>query len=145
MDKPVKQISVFLENKAGRLADVTRVLGSNKIDINALSIADTTHFGILRLIVNDPDSAEKILRDEGFTVSSSPVLAIAIEDTAGSLSVALDVLNEKEIGIDYIYAFVGRTQSKALVVFRVEDITAATAVLTAAGITVLKDEEVYSL
>ena len=141
----VKQISVFLENKAGRLADVTRVLGSNKIDISALSIADTTHFGILRLIVSDPDTAETILRDAGFTVNSSPVLAIAIEDTAGSLSTALDALNEKQIGVDYIYAFVGKTQTKALVIFRVEDIPAATAVLTAAGITVLKDEEVYSL
>jgi hypothetical protein len=141
----VKQISVFLENKAGRLADVTRVLGSNKIDISALSIADTTHFGILRLIVSDPDTAETILRDAGFTVNSSPVLAIAIEDTAGSLSTALDTLNEKQIGVDYIYAFVGKTQTKALVIFRVEDIPAATEVLTAAGITVLKDEEVYSL
>jgi hypothetical protein len=141
----VKQISVFLENKAGRLADVTRVLGSNKIDISALSIADTTHFGILRLIVSDPDTAETILRDAGFTVNSSPVLAIAIEDTAGSLSTALDALNEKQIGVDYIYAFVGKTQTKALVIFRVEDIPAATEVLTAAGITVLKDEEVYSL
>lgn len=141
----VKQISVFLENKAGRLADVTKVLGSNKIDISALSIADTTHFGILRLIVNDPDAAEIILKDAGFTVSSSPVLAIAIEDTAGSLSIALDALDAKAIGVDYIYAFVGKTQSKALVIFRVEDIPAATKVLTEAGITVLKDEEVYSL
>ena len=141
----VKQISVFLENKAGRLADVTKVLGSNHIDISALSIADTTHFGILRLIVNDPDTAEKILREAGFTVTTSSVLAIAIEDTAGSLSVALDALNEKQIGVDYIYAFVGKTQSKALVIFRVEDIPAATTVLTDAGITVLKDKEVYSL
>lgn len=145
MTMSVKQISVFLENKAGRLADVTKVLGSNKIDISALSIADTTHFGILRLIVNDPDSAEVILRDAGFTVSSSPVLAIAIEDTAGSLSIALDALDAKEIGVDYIYAFVGKTQTKALVIFRVEDIPAATKVLTEAGITVLKDEEVYNL
>lgn len=141
----VKQISVFLENKAGRLADVTRVLGSNNIDISALSIADTTHFGILRLIVSDPDAAENILRDAGFTVSSSQVLAIAIEDTAGSLAVALDALNAKGIGVDYIYAFVGKTQSKALVIFRVENIPAAIEVLTKAGITVLKDEEVYSL
>ena len=124
----VKQISVFLENKAGRLADVTRVLGSNNIDISALSIADTTHFGILRLIVSDPDAAENILRDAGFTVSSSQVLAIA-----------------KDIGVDYIYAFVGKTQSKALVIFRVENIPAAIEVLTKAGIAVLKDEEVYSL
>ena len=141
----VKQISVFLENKAGRLADVTKVLGNNNIDISALSIADTTHFGILRLIVNNPDNAEIILRDAGFTVSSSPVLAIAIDDEPGALSVALEALTSQGIGVDYIYAFVGKTQSKALVIFRVEDITAASCVLTNAGITVLKDEEVYSL
>ena len=141
----VKQISVFLENKAGRLADVTRVLGANHIDISALSIADTTHFGILRLIVNDPDKAEQILKDEGFTVNTSPVLAIAIEDTAGSLSKALDTLDSKEIGVDYIYAFVGKTESKALVIFRVENIEAAQNALKDADIMVLKDEEVYNL
>lgn len=79
----VRQISVFLENKAGRLADVAKVLGENNIDISALSIADTTHFGILRLIVNDPDRAEQVLRGNGFTVSSSPVLAIAVDDEPG--------------------------------------------------------------
>lgn len=141
----VKQISVFLENKAGRLADVTRVLGANHIDISALSIADTTHFGILRLIVNNPDKAEEILRNEGFTVNSSEVLAIAIEDTAGSLAAALDTLDSKEIGVDYIYAFVGKTDSKALVIFRVENIETAQVALREAGIMVLKDEEVYNL
>lgn len=141
----VKQISVFLENKAGRLADVTKVLGANHIDISALSIADTTHFGILRLIVNDPDKAEQILKEEGFTVNTSAVLAIAIEDTAGSLAKALDTLDSKEIGVDYIYAFVGKTDSKALVIFRVENIDAAQEALSAAGIIVLKDEEVYNL
>jgi len=92
----VKQISVFLENKAGRLADVTKVLGENHIDISALSIADTTHFGILRLIVNDPDRAEHVLRENGFTVSSSPVLAIAVDDVPGALSEALSAL-----GLEY--------------------------------------------
>ncbi len=142
----VAQISVFLENKAGRLADVTRTLGENGIDINALSIADTTHFGILRLIVNQPERAVTVLKGAGFTVNSSPVLAIAIDDEPGSLSKALDALNENHIGIDYIYAFVGRTQNKALVILRVEDsLEDAGAVLTKAGIQVLKDTEVYSI
>lgn len=142
----VAQISVFLENKEGRLADVTRVLGENGIDINALSIADTTHFGILRLIVNQPERAVAVLKGAGFTVNSSPVLAIAINDEPGSLSKALDALNENKIGIDYIYAFVGKTQNKALVIFRVEDsLEEAGAVLSKAGIQVLKDTEVYSL
>lgn len=142
----VAQISVFLENKAGRLADVTRTLGENGIDINALSIADTTHFGILRLIVNQPERAVEVLKDAGFTVNSSPVMAIAIDDEPGALSKALDALNENHIGIDYIYAFVGKTQNKALVIFRVEDsLDAAAKVLAEAGIQVLKDAEVYSL
>lgn len=142
----VAQISVFLENKAGRLADVSRVLGANGIDISALSIADTTHFGILRLIVNQPERAVTVLKDAGFTVNSSPVLAIAIDDEPGALSKALDALNENKIGIDYIYAFVGRTQSKALVILRVEgSLEEAGAVLSKAGIQVLKDTEVYSI
>lgn len=141
----VKQISVFLENKAGRLADVTKVLGENNIDISALSIADTTHFGILRLIVNNPDTAVEVLRETGFTVSSSPVLAIAVDDEPGALSKALEALTSNNIGVDYIYAFVGKTQNKALVIFRVEDTETAAVILTKANIMVLKDEEVYSL
>ena len=141
----VRQISVFLENKAGRLADVTKVLRENNIDISALSIADTTHFGILRLIVNCPDHAEQVLRDHGFTVSSSPVLAIAVDDRPGALSEALEALTTNGIGVDYIYAFVGKTKNKALVIFRVEDPTAAAAILRDAGVMVLKEEEVYSL
>lgn len=141
----VRQISVFLENKAGRLADVTKVLGENHIDISALSIADTTHFGILRLIVNDPDRAEEVLREKGFTVSSSPVLAIAIDDVPGALSEALEALTTSGIGVDYIYAFVGKTQNKALVIFRVENTEVAAELLRKAGILVLRDEEVYSL
>lgn len=142
----VAQISVFLENKSGRLADVTRVLGQNKIDISALSIADTTHFGILRLIVNQPERAESVLRTAGFTVNSSPVLAIAIDDEPGALARGLDVLHDNRIGIDYIYAFVGKTQNKALVILKVKDsLEEAGAVLSKAGIRVLKDTEVYSL
>lgn len=141
----VRQISVFLENKAGRLADVAKVLGENNIDISALSIADTTHFGILRLIVNNPDRAEQVLRESGFTVSSSPVLAIAVDDEPGALSKALEALTTNGIGVDYIYAFVGKTQNKALVIFRVENTETASEILRQAGILVLKDEEVYSL
>lgn len=89
----VKQISVFLENKSGRLAEVTKILGENNIDISALSIADTTDFGILRLIVNDPDKAEKVLKENGFTVSSTNVIAIGVEDKPGGLSKALEILD----------------------------------------------------
>ena len=117
----VKQISIFLENKSGRLAEVTKVLGENNIDISALSIADTTDFGILRLIVNNPDKAEKVLKDNEFTVSCTSVIAIAVEDTPGGLAKALSILEEESIGIEYMYAFVGKADDEALVIIRVEN------------------------
>lgn len=141
----VKQISVFLENKGGRLADVTKVLGERGIDISALSIADTTNFGILRMIVNDPVQSEAILKDKGYAVRISEVLAIAVEDTPGALSKALDILERNDIEIEYIYAFIGKTDNRALVVLKVKDMDKASQVLTVANIYVLKDEEVYTL
>ena len=100
----VKQISVFLENKSGRLAEVTRTLASNNIDISALSIADTTDFGILRLIVNDPETAESVLNQNGFTVSCTSVIAVSVADKPGGLAVALDILDSEGFGIEYLYA-----------------------------------------
>ncbi len=141
----VKQISVFLENKEGRLADVTKVLGEQGIDISALSIADTTNFGILRMIVNDPVQAESILKNAGYAVRVSEVLAIAVEDTPGALSKALDVLEKNSIEIEYIYAFIGKTDNRALVVVKVKDMDKASRVLTDADIYVLRDDEVYTL
>lgn len=141
----VRQISVFLENKAGRLLGVTKVLGENKVDISALSIADTTHFGILRMIVNNPDLAEEVLKEQGYTVSTTDVVAIAIDDEAGSLSKALEALTDEDITIEYIYAFTGKTRNKALVVLKVEDTNMATRLLKDKGIEVLKESEVYSL
>jgi hypothetical protein len=141
----VKQISVFVENKTGRLAEVTQLLGENNIDISALCIADTTDFGILRLILNKPDEAEKILTDNGFTVSSTDVIAIAIPDTPGSLSKALKTLDSSSIGIEYMYAFVGKTTDEALVILRTENPETATEILETSFIRVLHDDEVYSL
>ncbi len=141
----VKQISVFLENKEGRLAEVTRVMGENHIDISALSIADTTNFGILRMIVNDPVKAESILKDHGYAVRITSVLAIAIEDVPGTLSVALETLDKNAIAVEYIYAFVGKTDSRALVVLKVSEMDKAKDLLSDAGVCVLEDEEVYKL
>ncbi len=141
----VRQISVFLENKAGRLSDVTKVLGDNNVDISALSIADTAHFGILRLLVNNPDLAETVLKKNGYTVSISNVIAIAIDDNPGALAKALEVLTDEDITIEYIYAFTGKTENKALVVLKVEDIEKATELLRSRNIRVLDDSEVYSL
>lgn len=141
----IKQISVFLENKSGRLAEVTRILGQNNIDISALSIADTTDFGILRLIVNNPDMAEKVLRENEFTVSSTEVIGISVEDKPGGLSKALSVLEKSEIGIEYMYAFVGKCTDEALVIIRVDDSENAIDVLKKNGIKVLSAKNVYKL
>lgn len=141
----VKQISVFLENKSGRLAEVTRILGSNDIDISALSIADTTDFGILRLIVNKPEKAEEVLREKDFTVSCTSVIAIAVPDEPGGLAAALEILKEEAIGIEYMYAFVGKTTTDALVILRVEEPERAINLLKKTKVKVLSSSQVYEL
>jgi len=139
----IKQISVFLENKSGRLAEVTKILGENNIDISALSIADTTDFGILRLIVNNPDMAEKVLKENEFTVSTTNVIGIAVEDKPGGLNKALSVLEKSDIGIEYMYAFVGKAADEAMVIIRVDDSDKAIETLQNNGIKVLSSESVY--
>lgn len=141
----VKQISVFLENKSGRLAAVTRALGANNIDISALSIADTTDFGILRLIVNEPEKALEILEGSGFTVSSTHVIALSVPDKPGGLSSALDILEKESIGIEYIYAFVGKRTDEALVILRLDDQKKATEALKENNIKVLSSQDVHGL
>ncbi|MBN2851096.1 MAG: ACT domain-containing protein [Clostridia bacterium] len=139
----VKQISVFLENKEGRIAKVTRVLSDNKINIRALSIADTTEFGILRIIVDHPAEAEKALKENGFTVSMTEVIAIAIEDQPGGLANALDILHSNKISVEYLYAFISKTSDKANVILRVEDCERAIECLQNKGYNVLTASEVY--
>ena len=141
----VKQISVFLENKSGRLAAVTRVLGDGGIDISALSIADTTDFGILRLIVNKPEEAEQILKENNFAVSCSNVIAIGVKDEPGGLAEALEILAAESIGIEYMYAFVGKAEKEALVILRVDNHEKAIAALTKNNIKVLSSNDVHNL
>lgn len=141
----VKQISVFLENKSGRLARVTRVLGENGINIRALSIADTTDFGILRLIVNDPGKAYQVLKEDGFTVSTTDVIAVEVIDEPGGLAKPLEALDNAGINIEYLYAFVQKASSAALVVFRVEQLDEAVKALQEAGTHILEENEVYLL
>lgn len=141
----VKQISVFLENKSGRLAAVTRVLGENGINIRALSIADTSDFGILRLIVDDPPRAYAVLKEAGFTVSVTDVMAVEIPDTPGGLADVLDILGRAGANIEYLYAFVSKSAGNALVLFKVEDVETAARALQEKGITVPKAGIVYSI
>jgi len=140
-----KQISVFLENKSGRLAHVTRVLGDAGINIRALSIADTSDFGILRLIVNDPVNAYKILKEAGFTVSETEVIAVRMPDTPGGLAYVLDQMSDENLNIEYLYAFLGMSGSDALVIFKVEDIKQARIAFKNKGIQFLEEQELYKL
>lgn len=141
----VKQISVFLENKSGRLAEVTSILGGSSIDISALSIADTTDFGILRLIVNKPEEAEEVLRANGFTMSITNVIAIGVKDEPGGLAKALKVMDSGSIEIEYMYAFVSKKEDEALVILKTGDPAKAVALLTGQGISVLSSDQVYKL
>jgi len=141
----VQQISIFLENKKGRLAKVTEVLGENDINIRALSIADTTDFGILRLIVNKPQLAYQVLKEAGFTVSTTDVIAVEVTDQPGGLSSILCHLDKVGINIEYLYAFVTQTTTAALIVFRVEQVDEAIKVLQENGVRIVPGDEVYQI
>ncbi len=136
----LKQLSIFLENKQGRLWKSLNILKNENIDIRALSIADTSDFGILRLIVSDPDKAKEALGEEKFAVSLADVLAIEVEDQPGGLEAALDLLNKNDINVEYIYAFVEKKTSKALVVLRTDDNDEALTLLKDDGFSLIEDE-----
>ena len=141
----VEQISVFLENKAGRLAEVTRILGEGGVNIRALSLADTSDFGILRLIVNDNEKAKKILKDNGFTVGKTNVVAIEVEDKPGGLAKILDILYRAGINVEYMYAFVQQSGENAVIIFRFDNLDEAIRVLQENGVTVINGSKVYTL
>ena len=141
----VKQLSIFMENRAGRMAEIARQLGEARINIRALSLADTSDFGILRLIVNDVDKAMKILKDSGHTVSLTEVVAVEVPDSPGGLASVLEPLRAGGVNVEYMYAFVEKATDKAVVIFRFEDIDAAVKVLAKAKISVLPAETVYAL
>lgn len=136
----MKQLSVFVENKRGRLAEITEVLAKNNIDIRALSIADTKDFGILRLIVDNPDYAVEVLKADGFTVAITKVIGIGIEDRPGGLAKAMSVLLDAQISVEYMYAFISRSEKTAYVILRVEDNEKAIDVLQKNGFSVMQSD-----
>ena len=142
----VKQISVFLENKPGMLCAMTKVLAQEKIDMRALSLAETKDFGIVRIIVDDVYKATTILKDDGYVHSVTPVLGVAIPDVPGGLSQVLQVLGDAGINVEYMYAFLGgKTVDHAYMIFRVQDDQAAAAALRAKGIHCVEQEELSQL
>jgi hypothetical protein len=116
----VKQISVFIENKAGRLADVATCLANEGIDTRALSLADTTNFGVLRLIVDQPEKALEVLKACNFAVSITDVISVLVPDVPGGLAEVLKIFNERNLDIEYMYAFIGKESGKAIVILRVD-------------------------
>ena len=141
----IKQLTVFVENKQGALVSITDTLSKNNINLRALSIAETQDIGMLRLIVNDTETAEKVLTEEGYLIKVNDVVGVKIGDTPGKLSAALRVLDEKKINMDYLYAFMARTEKHAYVVIRVEDNDAAEKALEDAGFHMITEEDVCKL
>lgn len=139
----IKQISLFLENRTGRLAQITKLLADNGIDIRALSIAETSDYGILRIIVNDPDSAVEMLKSTGITATVTEVLGIAVKDIPGGFAAAISVLSDANIAIDYLYAFISRKDGLANVILRVGNNEAAAKVLTNAGIKLVSQDDIF--
>jgi hypothetical protein len=139
----VDQLSVFLENESGGLADVVDVLARAAVDLRAASLADETDFGILRLIVNEPDRAAASLKDAGFTVRRTPVVAVEIPDRPGGLATTLNAL--RGISVEYMYAFVRKSGEAAFSVFRFEDPESAIETLRKAGARILEAEDVQKL
>lgn len=141
----IKQISIFLENKRGRLLEATEALAKEEINIRALSIADTSEFGILRLIVPDPVKAKDVLEKNNFTVRENDVIAVQVVDSPGGLASVLKILNDAEINVEYIYAFVQKSGEKAVVVMKIEDLQKGIRVLRDRGIVLLSYEDILQL
>ena len=141
----IKQLSVFIENKPGRLAAIIDDLGKNNIDISALSLADTSEYGILRLIVSNPEEAAEILKQSGIVVKLTKVLALAMDDTPGGLSRILSVLVQNSINVDYMYAFVGKVTSKALMIVKVSDAELAEKALSELDISSVNPKDIYRI
>ncbi len=141
----VEQISIFLENKSGRLADVTGVLSVAGINIRALYLADTADFGVLRLIVDDTEKARQALKERGFTVEKTPVIAIEVPDRPGGLSGILNAMKSENINVEYMYAFVEKSGENAIVVFRFDEPERSVDLLRKAGVRIVTGEELSAL
>lgn len=141
----IKQISVFLENRKGRLYEVCSLLGQAGINIRALTIAETESFGVLRMVVNKPDEAVHLFRTHNITANLTDVVAVEVPDRPGGLAEVLQVLSTQNVNVEYMYGFVEKFSEKALLVFRFDDPVEAIRTLTSAGISVVAEKELPNL
>ena len=141
----IKQLTVFVQNRKGSIVSVTDILAKNDINRRALSIAETEDFGILRLIVNDEQKAEKVLGENGYLIKIVDVVGVKIGDEPGRLTSALDVLDKADINTEYLYAFMARTEKHAYVVLRVENNNDAEAALKNAGFKLITEADICKL
>ncbi|MBQ5838362.1 MAG: ACT domain-containing protein [Clostridia bacterium] len=141
----IKQLTVFIQNKKGTVASVTDTLSKNNINLRALSIAETQDFGILRVVVNDNETAEKVLSENGYLIKTIDVVGVKIGDEPGQLTSALSVLDYAGINVEYLYAFMARTEKHAYVVLRVEENEEAETILKNAGFKLITDADISKL
>ncbi len=141
----VKQLSIFLENRKGRMKKALDVLQKGGVNIRALSIADTSDFGILRLIVPDPEKTKKLLEDNNFIVKVGQVIAVRMEDEPGSLGKILGILDDNNINLEYLYAFVEEKENRAIVLLHPENIDDGINVLKEGGVELISSNEIYEL
>lgn len=140
-----KQLSVFVENKKGRLADIANLLSENDIDISALSLADTTEFGVLRLIVNKPDLAKKLLNESGVIVKITDVLAVVLDDAPGGAAKVIELLSNNDISIEYMYAYAAKITGKAIMIAKTENIEKVNSLLSDNGFEDVKPTDIFKL
>lgn len=140
----VKQISIFIENKKGALSEVTKFIAQNKINLYALSIADSKDFGILRIITDDPNNARDLLKGEGYTVIATSVLAVELDNAPGSMANILGILSDADVDVEYTYAFISNVKGKAYMIFRVDNNDKARNALTDKGIAVVGQSEIFN-
>ena len=141
----VKQVAVFLEHKPGRLAEISHCLAENNVNIRALSLADTTDFGILRLVADNTEKAQKVLKENGFTVGVTEVIAVAAEDKPGGMDKILQVTSKAALNIEYMYAFTQKSGESGILLFKFDDPGKAIAAFNEAGFKILSGEEVHSM
>lgn len=141
----INQISIFIENTKGRLAEVCTILGENKINIRALTIAESPEFGILRVVLDKPEEAKEILKKNGFIATSADIVAVEVSDDPGGLAKALKALADNNINVQYMYGFVEKATDKALMVFKFENIDQAIDILKSKGINVVDKKTALGL